>query len=273
MEFSESILFNFLDHYKANDVPLPDFISEQINERLKNLSRQYQEEPHPFITTEAFMLSHAAGLPVPGWVIDWMHKGLEDYYRTDGKAGNLQELLGFTSKQRTGTLFDAKHLEVRNTEHVFQVLLLHHICMIPIDIAKTLVLESHNTTPGVSPLDFGSFNKYYLKRVSKIFEENREILLGSVDLFGQDPSFPLNILFRYIPVALESKIMSRVKLMPIIAELVTRAGIVSEGNSVKYAVAALDMIIRNPAIVKVEQVGRLPRINVELSKQFPPLEN
>lgn len=271
---SGKVFLNFLLRHWPKGVLEHDIILKQVVNNLDDLEKKYQKEPHPFTATEAFLLSRAAGLPVPLWAVEWMCNALETFNKTEGKPGPLQELLGFTSKQRSGTTFDIKRREDRNTELIFEVLVLNHFCMLPVVSAKALALEAHNRKSGATPLNPESFEKYYQKHAPEVSAEHADAFKAKRFFFGHDvPDFPLGYLLPYVSIALDSKIMSKADLVLIIAELAALANVITIDNSVEYAVAILDLISRNPLIVGLDRIDLVKRITEELSPQFPPVEN
>lgn len=173
------------DHYlkivsqtEAYPVQLPDFSSEEeckgfICQQtvLHGYKCNFEKTGDPIYAIDAYTFAYQKGFNIPCWVAKWLYVGLSAYDNAAGMV-ELSELLGFKSKQKTGSCFQVRAKKERNFDICMDVHLLYLATELSIDKCSEVANCIHRRM-GVSDLPAPSSIATLYSRNKEAFKLNK----------------------------------------------------------------------------------------------------
>jgi hypothetical protein len=130
----------YLDHSRAyiteTDIDTLTFLGLRMKEE------SFQKTKNPIYAIEGFLLAKNANLYPPFWVLEWLSKGFEEYYKSNGRKP-IDQLLGFT-----GRVFKKLIEEDRDEWLMINIWRLTRFCGFNEKIAAKMVSQNLKNTPG-----------------------------------------------------------------------------------------------------------------------------
>lgn len=117
-----------------------DYDDHDFLETLIKLKTEYEQTKNPIYAMDAFRHAFGKKYYPPLWTCSWLYNAFLKYKESEG-TDNLQSLLGFTSRQKKGSLFNEIAVEQRNNEICFDILILKKVYNLYIEKAVDIVYE------------------------------------------------------------------------------------------------------------------------------------